>query len=107
MEKINAKELKEKIDSGEDFILIDVLSKESFDANHIEKSINIHVDQVEERAPNELPDKNKEIIVYCANKACPASPNAARKLEEMGYTKVSDFEEGLEGWEGAGYEFEK
>ena len=104
---INAKELKEKIESGHDFILIDVLSKNSFEARHIKNSINIPLEELGEMAPEQLPNKNKEIIVYCASKTCPASPTAARKLEEMGYKNVIDFEDGLTGWQEAGYEFKE
>ena len=106
MKTITAKELKEKVDSVEDFKLVDVLSKESFDEKHIAKSMSIPGEELEERAPKELPNKDEEIIVYCASKTCQASPNAARKLEEMGYTNVTDFEDGLAGWQDAGYEFE-
>jgi len=106
MKNINAEELKKKIDANEDFILIDVLSKESFEAKHVPKSINITVDELEQRAANELTDKNKEIIVYCASTECQASPSAAKKLEEMGYTNVADFEAGLAGWQEAGYDFD-
>jgi rhodanese-related sulfurtransferase len=106
MKTISVKELKRKLDSKDKFKLIDVLSKNSFDAHHIPKSINIPGDEIEERAPKELPDKNEELIVYCASKTCQASPNAARNLEEMGYTNVIDFEYGLAGWQDAGYKFE-
>jgi len=105
MKTITAKELKEKIDSGEEFKLVDVLSKESFDAKHIPNSKSIPASEIENRAPKELPDKNKEIIVYCASKTCQASPTAAKKLVEMGYMKVIDFEDGLAGWQDAGYKF--
>jgi len=106
MKTINVEELKGKIDSDEKFKLIDVLSKESFDAQHVPKSINIPGGELEEKAPSKLPDKNEEIIVYCSSKTCQASPNAARKLEELGYTNVIDFEDGLAGWKDAGFEFE-
>ena len=106
MKTVTVKELKEKIDSGEGFKLVDVLPKKSFDAQHIPKSINISGDELEDKAPKELPDKNEEIVVYCASKTCQASPNAARKLEEMGYTNVIDFDDGLAGWQDAGYKFE-
>lgn len=105
MKTITAKELKKKLDGKKDFILIDVLSKESFDAKHIPGSINIPVGEIEQNAPKEFPDKGKEIIVYCASESCQASPNAARKLKEMGYKNVVDFEEGLAGWKEAGYKF--
>ena len=107
MKTITVKELKEKIDSDEKFKLIDVLSKDSFDAQHIPKSINILGSELEEKAPSELPDKDEKIIVYCSSKTCQASPNAGRKLEELGYTNVTDFEDGLAGWQDAGFEFEK
>ena len=68
--------------------------------------INIPVDEIEKSAPNELQDKNKEIIVYCASTECQASPRAAKKLEELGYSNVTDYEAGVAGWQDAGYQFE-
>ena len=106
MKTINAEELKKKIDADEDFILVDVLSKESYEGKHLPKAVNIPVDEIEGKASGELPDKNKEVIVYCASADCHASPNAAKKLEELGYTNVVDFEAGLAGWQEAGYGFE-
>jgi rhodanese-related sulfurtransferase len=107
MKKITTKELKEKIDSGAEFKLINVLSKESFEAQHIPKSINVPGNELEERAPKELPDKNEQIIIYCSSETCQASVNAGKKLEEIGYTNVAHFKEGLAGWLDAGFEFEK
>jgi len=107
MKTISAQELKKKIDDKEDFELVDVLGTESFKSKHIPTSKDIDVGEIEDRAEKELPDKNKEIIVYCASKTCQASPNAAKKLEEMGYTNVIDFEDGLAGWQDAGYKFEE
>jgi rhodanese-related sulfurtransferase len=107
MKTIAAEDLKKKLDANEDFILVDVLSKESFEGKHIPKSISIPVDQIEEKASSDLPDKDKEIIVYCASTDCHASPTAAKKLEELGYTNVTDFESGLAGWQDAGFEFEE
>jgi len=105
MKTITTKELKEKIDSGEKFKLVNVLSKESFDARHIPKSMSIPGKELEDRAPKELPDKDEEIIVHCSSKTCQASPNAANKLMEMGYTNIIDFEDGMAGWQDAGYKF--
>jgi len=106
MKIISAQELKKKIDDKEDFELVDVLSKESFEGKHVPSSKNISVSEIEDKAEEELPDKNKLVVVYCSNTACTASPSAAAKLEEMGYTNVVDFESGLAGWEEAGFEFE-
>ena len=107
MKTTNAEELKKKIDAKEDFVLVNVLSKESFEARHISMSINITVDEIENKAPKGNTDKNKEIIVYCASTTCQASPRAAKKLEELSYTNVTDYEAGVAGWQEAGYSFAK
>ena len=106
MKTISAEELKKKIDAKEEFVLVDVLSKESFEGKHVPTSINIPVDEIENKSSSELADKNQEIVVYCASTDCHASPNAAKKVEELGYTNVVDFEAGIAGWQDAGYEFE-
>jgi len=105
---INASDLKEKIDSGDDFVLVDVLGEEYYEKRHLPKAINIPVttENFEEAAQAKLPDKNKPVIVYCASEMCLASPGAAKKLVEMGYTDVTDFDGGIKEWEEAEYSFE-
>ena len=43
-------------------------------------------------------DRTRAVVVYCANKECDASPKAAQKLEEAGFTQVFDYEGGTEDW---------
>lgn len=99
---ITAKELKAKLDRGDDVKIVETLPEEAFKKEHIPGAINIPPADIEKKAP-ELLSKEDEIVVYCANTECQASPEAARKLTEMGYTKILDFEEGKEGWKAAGY----
>ncbi|MFB6246601.1 MAG: rhodanese-like domain-containing protein [Candidatus Pacearchaeota archaeon] len=106
MDTISAEELKSKIDDGEDFVLVDVLGQDSYTAKHLPDAINIPVNEIEDKASEKLPDKDKEVIVYCASTDCQASPQAAEKLEELGYKNVKDFESGIAGWQEAGYELE-
>jgi rhodanese-related sulfurtransferase len=42
------------------------MPKESFEASHIPRSINLPVAEIEERARQVLPDMTREIAVYCA-----------------------------------------
>ncbi len=49
--------------------------------------------------------KDKQIIMYCADGK--SSPDAAKKLMEMGYTKVSILKGGWPEWETAKYPMEK
>ena len=105
-ETVSTDELKKKIDSNADFVLVDVLSESSYGARHIPGAKNIPKGEIGERAPKELPDKEKEIIVYCSSSTCAASPQAAEKLKEMGYTNVKHYKDGLAGWQEAGNKFE-
>lgn len=107
-EVISTDELKEKLDEGGGFHLIDALSPASFEARHIPGAKNVpngpdFLDQFEKEvgAP-----KDAEIIVYCSSASCMASVQAAEALEEAGYSNVVHYKDGLAGWKEAGYEFE-
>lgn len=84
----------------DDFVLINVLSPEQFNEKHIRTSINVpaanadFVETVEEVAGS----KDRKVVVYCASFDCDASPNAARKLEEAGFTRVYDYQGGTRDW---------
>jgi len=102
LQRIDAKTLNQRLKGTQPPILVNALGKDAFTAKRIPGSINIPTEQAD-WAENIIPDKNAEIVVYCANTDCTASPNLAEKLEEKGYTNVEDFEEGLAGWRAAGF----
>jgi len=101
MNTISTDDLKKKMDSADDFILINVLSEEQFRREHIPNSINIPLGEIGRRR-DEL-DPNKEIIVYCKSFQCEASIKAAKKLEKLGFEKVVDYEGGLKDWKNKGF----
>lgn len=105
---ISTEELKSKIENGDDFILIDVLGDESYNRAHIPTAISIdaHADDFLGRAEEHVPDKDTEIVVYCASPECQLSPTSARTLIDAGYSNVKDYEGGLVGWAQAGNVFE-
>ena len=103
LQTIDAETLHRKLTGEHSPIIINALDRDAFMAKHIPGSINIPTDNAE-IAQDIIPYMDAEIVVYCANTDCTASPELAQKLEEMGYTNVSDFEEGLAGWRSAGYE---
>ena len=63
--KIGREELKKKIDRGDDIVLVDTLAEKYYRHSHLRGAINLPVDEVAERAPELLPDKDAEIVVYC------------------------------------------
>lgn len=83
-----------------DFVLINVLPRDKFNEQHIRTSINVPVDDDNfvSRVEDVVGSKDREVVVYCANFECDASPKAAKKLEEAGFERVYDYEGGTKDW---------
>jgi rhodanese-related sulfurtransferase len=101
--EIKAKELNEVLKSNHRPVLINALDEESYIARRIPGSINIPSNKAN-IINSVVPDKEQPIVVYCANSDCTASPELAGKLMDLGFTNVRDFEKGLAGWRGQGFE---
>jgi rhodanese-related sulfurtransferase len=63
---ISTKDLKNKVDRKE-VTIVETLAPESFREAHIPGALNIPPEQIKELAPQFLPNKNAEIVTYCAN----------------------------------------
>ena len=64
---ISRDELKEKIERGNKFVLVETLPRTAYDHAHLPGAINLPPDGVERLAPALLPDKSAEVVVYCAS----------------------------------------
>ncbi|MBO5868692.1 MAG: rhodanese-like domain-containing protein [Oscillospiraceae bacterium] len=93
--QITQEEAKNLLDTAENFVLLDVRTREEYEDAHIPGAILIPVDEVEERAARELPDKNQLILVYC--RSGNRSKTASQVLANMGYTNVQEFG-GINDW---------
>lgn len=98
---ISVRDLKKKMDRGEDFTLIDARQRLSFEREHIMGSISLPLADMPRKAKQILA-LDKEIIVYCGGPTCEVSQNAVEKLVEMGFKKVVRFKGGLQEWKVAG-----
>ena len=87
--KISAADAKARMDSGDEIIILDVRTKEEYDAGHIAGAILIPNETILDEQPELLPDLNAEILVYC--RSGNRSAQAANKLIAIGYTNVVDF----------------
>ena len=65
METISREELKEKLEGAKGLILVDTMAEMYYRHSHLPGAINLPAEQVGERAPDLLPDKDAEIVVYC------------------------------------------
>jgi rhodanese-related sulfurtransferase len=86
-------------------LIINVLDREHFVEAHIPNSENVPVGDEDflERVEALAVSKTAPVVVYCAGPDCNASPNAARLLEDAGFTRVYDYEGGMRDWIGAGH----
>lgn len=88
-EQITAEEAKKIMDSGEDYIILDTREQDEFDSGHIPKAILIPYTEIENKAEEMLPDKDKLILVYCRSGR--RSKIAAESLAKIGYINVKEF----------------
>ena len=87
--QISAEEAKSIMDSGEEHIILDVREQNEYDAGHIPGAILIPYTEIENKAEEMLPDKDKLILVYCRSGR--RSKIAAESLSKLGYTNVKEF----------------
>ena len=102
MNLISREELKEKLDRGDQFKLVNALGEWAFNAKHIPSSINIS--KIEDA--RKILDPNDDIVIYCSNPSCIASIVGYQLLTNMGYSKVRRYAGGIVDWEQAGYPME-
>jgi len=105
VKEMSRKELIDLMESGEDFKLVDVLSRESFTKQHIKGAISIPLEEIGRKASKQL-KKSGKIVTYCASFECSASTQAARKLIALGYKNVFDYKGGLKDYQAGGLSLE-
>ena len=64
MKTISREDLKEKIDRGDEFVLLEALSEASYARAHIPGAIWF---QDVGMIPDLLPEKTTEVVAYCSN----------------------------------------
>lgn len=102
MKTISREQLRRGLENDEFAAVIEVLDPEHFDEFHLPGAINIPVgDDFENAVQAAVPDKSAAVVVYCQDEDCPASPTAARKMDELGYEQVYDYEAGKIDWRDA------
>jgi rhodanese-related sulfurtransferase len=64
LKTITREELKEKVDRGDDFVLLEALSEDSFRRVHLPGAIRF---KDTSKAPEVLPDRSALIVAYCSS----------------------------------------
>jgi rhodanese-related sulfurtransferase len=105
--QIDRESLRQKIERGNEFVLVDALSPMSFARSHLPGAINVTPDWVDGRARRRIPDFDTEIVVYCENPHCDSSVIVANRLIELGYGNVHHYAGGKSDWIAAGLPLEQ
>ena len=79
------------------YVILDVRTAEEYRSGHIDGAICIPNETIGKDMPEELPDKNQRIFVYC--RSGNRSRQAASKLAALGYTDIIEFG-GINSWKG-------
>jgi rhodanese-related sulfurtransferase len=104
MKAITKDELKDKLEKG-NIQLIEVLEEEEYNKAHIKGAVNIPLKKIGTEAKQKY-NTDDEIVVYCSDYDCTASPTAAKKLDSLGFSNVYDYEGGKKEWKEAGLPME-
>jgi rhodanese-related sulfurtransferase len=91
-------EVYDRLQAGDDFILLDVRTPEEWEEGHIEGATLLPLQELEARAENELP-MDAEIVIYC--RSGNRSAQAAEYLTGVGYGNIADMG-GIQDWQAAG-----
>lgn len=97
----------EKIERGEDVILLDVRTPEEYEEVHIENAVLLPVQQLSAQSLTDVGlgenAKDKEIIIYCRSGA--RSETAYSIMESLGYTNIQSVAGGMVHWQEDQYPF--
>ena len=94
IKEITVKELKNKFDNNEDFMLLDVRNIQEVLFSKINGSIHIPMNEIMKRI-NEL-DSNKEIIIQC--KSGKRSARVCEYLMTQNFNNVKNLKGGIISW---------
>ena len=85
-------------------IVVDVREDSEWEQGHLPGAIHISKSYVEQRIEAAAPDRDAQVILYCAGGV--RSLFAAQTLEQLGYTDVVSMSGGFQGWKSAGLPWE-
>ena len=81
--------------------IVNSLPREAWLGERIPGSLSLPLADVAARAAVVLPNRDADIVVYCASLTCDAAPKSARLLRDLGYTRVREFLGGIAAWKAA------
>jgi len=91
------------LDNGAGPVLVDVRERDEWVEGHIPGAIHIPRGYLESRIEATVPDRSRQIVLYCASGN--RSAFAAKTLEDLGYEHVTSLAGGFTDWKRNGHPF--
>ena len=92
----NVDEVKNRMDGGQKFVLVDVREESEFAKDHLPGAIHLGKGVIERDIESRVPDPATPLVLYCGGGF--RSALAADNLQKMGYTNVLSMGGGIRGW---------
>jgi rhodanese-related sulfurtransferase len=93
--------VKQKLDDGEKFLLVDVREESEFAKDHLPGAIHLGKGVIERDVEARVPDVKTPMVLYCGGGF--RSAMAADNLQKMGYTNVLSMDGGVREWREKNY----
>jgi rhodanese-related sulfurtransferase len=105
--QLTLSKLNERLGTNRALVLVEALPEKYYRDGHLPGARHLPHDQVAQLAGKVLPERDAEIVVYCASSTCQNSHIAARHLIQLGYARVAVFPGGKKEWIEAGLSLER
>ena len=94
---VSMNEIVKIMEENENYIILDVRTKEEYNEGHIPNAICIPNETIGQNVEEKLPNKEQLILIYC--RSGNRSKQATEKLLNLGYTNLVEFG-GIIDWKG-------
>ena len=98
-------EIKQRMDRGDKFVLVDVREDSEWAADHLPGAIHLGKGVIERDIEKTVPDTNTEVVLYCGGGFRSALAGGA--LRQMGYSNVISLDGGWRAYQASGLPLEK
>ena len=94
--EVNVEDVKQMLDRGEKFTLVDVREESEFAKDHLPGAVHLGKGVIERDVEQKIPDPAAPLVLYCGGGF--RSALAADVLQKMGYTNVISMDGGWRAW---------
>lgn len=100
IKETNVADVKRRMDSGEEFLLVDVREDHEWANGHVPGAVHMSRGLIERDIEVKVPETSSKMILYCGGGF--RSALVADNLQKMGYSNVESMDGGWRGWLEAG-----